>query len=163
MKKIEVHSSSQALETPSTSDANLPCGSGMFGKRLKEGDAHTMTPVEKSKESKTVPVVDLAESSEEEKEESHGAPGEEEKGKGASSLEEKVNNILKSLSNATREKQDEILSKMRILRVVKKEQNEETNRLHERPSDSDIGLYSDGDSPSEDKEGAKDHFGKVTD
>ena len=160
MKKTEVHSWSRALETPSTSDANQPCGSGMFGKRLKEGDAHTMTPVEKSKESKTVPVVDLAESSEEEKEESHGAPGEEEK---ASSLEEKVNNILKSLSNATREKQDEILKKMRILRVVKKEQNKETNRLHESPSDSDIGLYSDGDSPSEDEEGAKDHFAKVTD
>merc|ERR1719500_2588051 len=106
---------------------------------------------------KTVPVVDLADSSEEEiqeveKDELRDASIKEQKVEDTSSNQRKVADIMESFSTASREEQDNILSKMGIVRrIVKK-------RDKRGMSDTlcNAGLYSDGDGETE-----KEHEGTV--
>ena len=173
------HGGQDQRASPISEVANMQSGDGKFGNCLKGEVATRLVGVAKRKNSqagkqskseveKTVPVVDLADSSEEEKEEVQAVEKqenrevekqtiqEEEKEEvqevkkqeiqDASSTEQKVKDVLKLLENASREKQDEILSKMGIVRTVKKRNKQvKSNTPGQNLDDSDAGLYSDGD------------------
>ena len=153
----ELQDQGQALGASSTSElANWrkQIGEGKFGKEKVVSGEGVEKNAQGGKEinltcdaDKTVPVVDLADSSEEEIQEveKEDMSIKEQKVEDTSSKEQTVADILESLSNASREEQDNILSKLGIVRrIVKK---------RDKPGMSDTlgdaGLYSDGDEETE--------------
>ena len=167
MSKSELQDQGQALAACSTSELanwrNL-AGEGKFGKeKVASGEGverNTGVGKEINLTCDAVPVVDLADSSEEEiqevekeeikEQEVKDSSFKEQKAKDesikeqkvedTSSKEQKVADILESLSNASREEQDSILSKMGIVRRIVKERDEMSDTL---------GLYSDGDEETD--------------
>ena len=165
----ELQHQGQALEASSISElADWRIEEGKFGKCSKEEITAGRGVVDKKKNiqgekcdaDKTVPIVDLADSSEEEKEENKELEIKEldkeeiedtfskdhKVKEDISSKDQKVKDILESLEKASKEEQDIILGKLGIVRRVKRWDKQGIS-----DSLSDAGLYSDGDDEKEEE------------